>query len=404
VFTTFHDTNMFMKIFCCLILVVGIHFETSDGQTAETETQSDVFMTETVIDSCDDFGKAVESTLNGDVEILMHPFADIECLNFTTFNLTSGNKLTIHSSENLDNYHGSSSFVNVRLNVQSGSSLTVENNVLFHTPNRDHEDLPDVNGGSFVIGEGSEVRFLNDFKTQFIGVRSQTEESSDFANHQNSGGVIYNLGKFVVTGMANFESCENSGGGESSPGPGGCVYNEGNMLFKSGVEMSDVSITDDEGNNGAGFYNLGTVRVSGKSRFSRMRAETAGAIYNGEGSRFVFREGVSVLFSECTASDGVAGSIFNSGYMKFTGPTLFLEGRSYYQGGAIVVDDTGFTKLSKDSVFYGSLSGDSGAPVHVRSGGVFKFWETKTYFIDNFGDGFDNNCYTVYDENDGCVI
>ena len=383
---------MFIKSFYCIVFIVG----SARGQASNTAV-SDVTEVTDVIESCEDFGNAIMETMNGDVNILMHPFADIECPNFTTFNLTSGNKLTISSSENLEIYHGSSSFSNVRVNVQGGSVLTIENDVVFHSPERDHEDLPDVNGGAFFIGEGSEVRFLNEFKTQYIGVRSQTDESSDFASHANNGGVIYNLGKFVVTGEAIFENSENSGGGESAPGPGGVIYNEGFMLFKGGLEVSDVSILDDEGNNGA-IWNSGTVRISGPCKFTRNFAESGGSIYNSEGGKIIFNKGSSVVFNDVSASDGVGGAIFNNGYMRFRGPALFVEGRSYYEGGAVVVGKTGSMKMSKNTVFFGNRSGTSGAPVHVRTGGSFEFNEKKTYFISNVGDGFDATCPTVYFE------
>lgn len=360
----------------------------------------------TEIKSCDDFSEAISTVVNGDATFSMYPFADIECSNHTTFNITSGNKLTIVSSEDLETFYGSSSFVNVRININNGSSLSIENNVVFYTPNRDHKDLPDVNGGAFYIGEDSEVRFLNEFKTQYIGVRSQTEEDSDFPNHQNSGGVIFNSGKFVVEGLAIFENCENSGGGEGSPGPGGCVYNDGFMLFKKGVEMNDVSITDDEGNHGAGFYNKGSIRVSGPSKFSRMFAESAGAIFNDKDSLFVFQKKSSVVFNECKANDGVAGAIFNDGFMKFTGPALFLESRSYYQGGAIVIGESGEMKFSKDSIFFNNIGGDTGAPVYVRTGGVFNFNMKKASFIDNSGfeDSTATQCFSIYDEKDSTCI
>lgn len=357
------------------------------------------------IQSCENFTDVIHQAAFGDVTVSMYPFADIICPSHTTFNITSGYKLTIVSTDDLDNFHGYSNFENVRIHISGGSSLTIENEVIFNSPDRNHENLPDVSGGAFYIEKGSEVRFLNSFKTQYIGVRSQTVEDSDFPDHQNSGGVIFNQGKFVVEGLANFENSENSGGGEGSPGPGGVVKNEGFMLFKGGVEMNDVSITDDEGNNGAGFHNSGTVRVSGDSKFSRMFAETAGAIYNAEGGKFIFQKGASVVFNECKASDGKAGVVFNDGFMKFTGPALFLEGRSYYTGGAIVVGSTGELKFSKESIFFNNFSGDfTGAPVFVEVGGTVDMKKSKSVFIGNYGyekDDDDKECFTVYDENSG---
>lgn len=73
---------------------------------------------------------------------------------------------------------------------------------------------------------------------------------------------VYVDGYFVVEGEASFVRCEVGGGGESSPGPGGAMYvgPTGSVLFADTVHMSEVSIIDDEGNNGGGIYNEGKVR------------------------------------------------------------------------------------------------------------------------------------------------
>ena len=380
-----------LKSISCLLLVSSFHLENALGYNS-----TDGWM----IESCEDFTSAVKDTSNGHVYAMMHPFADVECLNHTTFNLTSGNSLEIYSSESLENHFGSSGFTNVRLHLSNGSSFVIENNVFFSSEENDFSDLPDVNGGAFFVEEGSEVRFLNDLSSRYIGVRSQTVEDSDFPDHQNSGGFLYNNGKFVVEGKATFRFTENSGGGEGSPGDGGIVWNNGTVLFKGGVEMTDVSILDDEGGDAAGFYNLGVVRISGDSKFSRMFAETAGGIYNGKDAKFIVRNGASVLFNECKASDGVAGAVFNRGYMKFTGPVLIVESRSYYQGGAIVVDSGGEMKFSKDLVVFGTQSGDVGSPIYIREGSSVNLNKKKTSFIANTGEE-GSTCFSLFDENTG---
>ena len=368
--------------------------------------------------SCDDLHALVENSTRGDIVRAMDPFADIVCPNFTTFNISSGNSVTIKTPERLVNTQGSTNFINVRFNVTNGSSLTLENNVYFVGEDApwlgvefgDQEDLRDVDGGAIYIGVNSEVNLMNDFESKSIGVMSTTGEDSDFAEIQRTGGVIFNEGNFTVGGESTFISCENLGGGESSPGPGGCVYNgeSGRMMFKGGVEMRDVSITDDEGNSGGGFFNLGVVHINGDSKFSRMRAEEAGAIHNGEGATFIFCGGASVIFNECTSgSDGLAGSIFNGGYMEFTGPSLFLEGSSRSTGGAITVGNHGELKLSENAIFFENESGDStGAPVYVRSGGIVEFSKDGVLFINNFGGNDGSHCFTIYDEFDGghCIL
>ncbi|CAN0473038.1 unnamed protein product, partial [Hapterophycus canaliculatus] len=72
---------------------------------------------------------------------------------------------------------------------------------------------------------------------------------------------VYVDGYFRVDGEALFDRCENSGGGESPPGPAGVLYvgATGSVLFNDEVTMRAVSIRDNEGNNGAGIYNMGKV-------------------------------------------------------------------------------------------------------------------------------------------------
>lgn len=74
---------------------------------------------------------------------------------------------------------------------------------------------------------------------------------------------VYVDGYFRVDGDATFVRCENQGGGESSPGPGGSMYvgETGSVLFAGEVSMSEVSIIDNEGNNGGGIYNKGKVNI-----------------------------------------------------------------------------------------------------------------------------------------------
>lgn len=52
-------------------------------------------------------------------------------------------------------------------------------------------------------------------------------------------------GNFRVDGVTTFQSCDNIGGGESSPGKGGAVFNgnTGSILFAGGVNILDTSLT-----------------------------------------------------------------------------------------------------------------------------------------------------------------
>lgn len=141
------------------------------------------------LESCEDLHTAFEMGKNGNVNVSMHPFQDLKCDNFTTFSLTSGHDMDVWSTENLDNFFGGGRLENVRFEVTGGSKLTWETNAHFYY--EELGDLPDVNGGAVYVGEESTVRFLNDFETTNVGVRSQTVEDSDFSDHLNDGGCVW---------------------------------------------------------------------------------------------------------------------------------------------------------------------------------------------------------------------
>lgn len=349
-----------------------------------------------LIDSCDDFNEAVNMAQTGYVNATMHPFADIVCKNFTTFVLDKYD-MDIFSSENMDNYYGNVNVVNARIEVSNGTNLQWENNVEFENE-EEYGDLPDVNGGALRIGLGSRIRFLNDFETTNIGVRSQTVEDSDFPDHQNYGGCVWNNGYFRVDGDVKMVNCENSGGGEGSPGPGGAIFNDvnGSILFNGTVEISQVSIIDDEGNNGGAFYNLGKINIKGDSTFSQLYAESAGAIYNGVNATFNFKRGASALFYDCKAFDGYSGAILNNGYFKFSGPALFLEGGSDYKASQISIGSTGTMILKKDSYFFNNYCSEPNcASIWVESGGSFTY-SKPTSFVKSFTNYGEMLCEGVY--------
>ena len=383
---------------------------------SSSETDGDIV-------DCDTFGQYVQLANEQDVVGRIHPFADIVCGNFTTFKLNGGHELSLVAPNgiNIENFFGSILFENVRLEVTNGSKFVTELVTTFELPGKFNErngfatfEYPDVNGGSLYIGVDSNVVFLNDVKFQDIGVRSQTVEDSDFSDHQNNGGVVHNNGFFRVNGFATFLRSENSGGGESSPGMGGAIFNDvtGSVLFQGGVEFNDISITDDEGNNGGAIYNLGKVNIKANSKFVNLRAESGGAIYNGSGAKITFRDNANVLFDTCRAFDGSAGAIFNGGNITFAGPALFVNCDSPNDGGVIVVSDSGSMNISKDSYFFNTRTGGGSmfqsAPVIVRTGGSLKFNAKKVSFVGSqnfFPDEDSKVCEGVYfEDGNKCVV
>ena len=352
------------------------------------------------LQSCDDLHEAVDMVMLENVNVTMHPFADIICDKFTTFTLSDYN-LNIMSSNDDPNhtFHGNANFQNVRFEVVNGANLTFSTDILFET-HEDNDDIRDINGGAFYIGKGSSVRFFSNFETRNIGVRSETEESSDFADHQNDGGCIWNNGYFRVDGSAIMSNCKNQGGGESSPGRGGAIFNdvEGSVLFSNGVEISDVRLTDDEGNDGGGFYNFGKVVIKGPSSFFDLRAESAGAIYNALDAVFKFKDDATALFYKCRAFDGYGGAIINSGLFKFSGPALFISGSADYKGSQIVVGSSGLMKIKKNSYFFDNTCSEPNcSTIWVEEGGELKYSKT-TQFVNSVS-GYDEIlCEGVYFE------
>lgn len=326
------------------------------------------------IKTCADMKTVFDRANLEDTHATMYPFANILCDNFTTFTL-SNYMLNISSTDNLDNFYGDSNLHNVRLEVVDGGKLTWETRIDFR--NKDSEiKLHNVSGGAVYVGQGSSVSFLNGFKTTNIGVRSMTDESSDFSSEILEGGCVYNNGDFRVDGPTNMVNCESSGGGESGAGDGGAFYNDvnGTIILNGTVAISDVSITDDEGGKGGAFYNLGKVTINGDSDFTNLFAESAGAIYNGEGSVFRFKNGATAVFNNVRASDGISGGIVNNGVFKFSGPALFLKASSDYRASSIYVGSTGLLKMKKDTVFFkNTCSEPNCSTVYVATGGSLKF-------------------------------
>ena len=342
-----------------------------------------------LVETCEELQAAFDLTKTQDVVIEVYPFVDIDCANFTTMSMDS-NTLTVKSSEDLSTFSGNSDLREVRFEVINGAKLFWETNVEFHGTNKQ-----DVNGGGVFVGEGSTVRFLNDLSMTDIGVLSVTDESSDFASYELSGGCVYTDGYLRVDGEATFTRCDVTGGGESSPGPGGALYvgSQGSVLFNGALKISDVTIRDDEGNNGAGIYNEGKVNIKGNAKFD-LRAESGGAIFNTLGAQFYFRDKATALFIDCSAADGIAGALLNNGYFKFSGPALFVNTDSP----SIYVSSTGETVLSENSVFWDNEDTNSPA-ILVSSGGKLDIPSSVTFI-----DDVESDCSTVYyDETGTCL-
>ncbi|CAN0014154.1 unnamed protein product [Scytosiphon promiscuus] len=343
---------------------------------------------QTQLESCQDLIDAFELTKTQDVEVVVDQSIDISCANFTTMSMDSNTLTVLYDSEPTCS-NCRVDLGEIRFEVTNGAKLFWEPRAFFSGT-----ELRDVDGGAVFVGEGSSVRFYNDLDMADVGVRSLTF-GEDFASYQRTAGCVYVDGYFVVDGDALFERSENSGGGESPPGPAGVMYvgETGSVLFNGEVTMREVSIIDNEGNNGAGIYNLGKINIKGNAMFEDLRAEQGGAIFNGEGAEFRFKNGATAVFNDCLSFDGVGGSVYNSGYLKFSGPALFLNSNAP----TLYVSSTGYMRLSTDaSVFWGNERSE-GSAVLVAAGGRLTGSSKASFF-----DGSEEGCATVFYE-DGSV-
>ena len=335
--------------------------------------------------TCGDLRDAVDKSIP---EASMN--TDITCDEFTTFTI-SGYDMIIHTSK-------STTFRNVRFEVINGAELTFGDSIVFRnilevTNENSYMAFNDLTGGgALYIGEESSVIVEGDFKTSQMGLNA--EESSD-------GGCIWNNGNFYVGGKTVMDECYNLNSAGYSPGKGGAIFNyvNGTMTFVKGVDMSKTSLTDD-GNKGAGFFNLGRVTIKGASRFYEMHSSVGGgAIYNGVGAVFNFKDNASAIFNRC-ADPGVV----SHGKIKFAGPAIFIEDRSTVEGSQIKVGSTGSVKLKKNSYFFRNYEGQEISEsqgydpvVEVCDGGEFKYPKKTFFAITGLPEGV---CGGVYFEKD----
>ena len=348
------------------------------------------------METCEDLQAVFGSTKTQDVVIQIDPWTHFRCENFTTMSMDS-NTLTVESNADAYNSNAHADLINLRLEVTNGAKLIWDMNAEFY--GRDEQD---VNGGGVFVGEGSTVRFMYDLIMYDVGVRSVTDESSDFASYSLSGGCVYADGYFRVDGEATFKRCEVGGGGESDPGPGGALYvgETGSVLFNGALEISDVSIIDDGGNNGGGIYNKGKVNIKGDAVFSDLWAENGGAIYNAISAQFNFRNKATALFKDCLTFDGVGGALYNQGYLKFSGPALFVN----TDAPSIYVSSEGVTVLSEESVFWDnddnvSPADTSNPAVLVAAGGQIDVPSSVVFY-----DNDDPTCSSVlFEEDQTCL-
>ena len=342
-----------------------------------------------LVETCEQLQAAFDLTKTEDVVIEIHPYDNIVCDVFTTMTMDS-NSLTVKPSEDISSIYTNLELDGIRFNVTNGAKLSWEPSVEFIG-----SGTQDVNGGALYVGEGSTAHFLSRLEMTDVRIASVTDDA-DFATYSLSGGCLYTDGYLRVDGAASFTGCENAGGGESSPGPGGAMYvgPDGSVLFKGTVAISDTHLTNEGGDYGGGIYNEGKVNIKGAATFTNVWALRGSAIYNAVGGTVNFRNKAAAQFVDCSEPEHITGALFNEGYMAFTGPTLFYD--SGYP--AITISSDGETVLSAPLVFWASF-GDNEPFVQVESGGQLVI-PGSALFINND----EADCSTVYyKETDTCL-
>lgn len=335
-----------------------------------------------LVETCEELQAAFDLTKTQNVVIQVHPSVELDCADFTTMSMDS-NTLTVESSEDLNSSSATFNLHQVRFEVTNGAKIFWETNVKLHG-----SDRHDVDGGGVFVGEGSTVRFRNDVELVDFGVRAAAEEGSDFASNQRRGGCVYTDGYFRVDGHATLTNCDVRDG----PGGGLFVAKQGSVLFNGGVDISDISIFGEFGTNGGGIYNEGKVNIKGDAKFENLAARSGGAIYNAAGSQFRFKNEAKADFLDCTMVDGTAGALHNAGFLRFSGPALFVDTETP----AIFIGSEGRTVLSGESVFRDTYQ-DSHAAILVQAGGELVL-PSSVVFIDS-----ETECSRVnYLEDDDC--
>lgn len=319
-----------------------------------------------LVETCEELQEAFDLTKTQDVVVQMHPLVEIDCVDITTMS-ASANTLTVESSEDMSDFSGYSSLNMIRLEVTNGAKVFWEPNAKFLGA---HDQ--DVDGGGLFVGEDSTARFMNNVEMVDFGVRAVLEDGSDYASYVRSGGCVYTDGYFRVDGLATFNNCD------VRDGPGGALYVgiEGSVLFKGGLDMSDVSIFGESGTNGAGIYNEGKVNIKGDAKFDALYARSGGAIYNAVDAQFRFRNSATAEFSDCVANDGNGSAVFNEGYLKFSGPAEFVDSSS---AATIFISSDGDTVLSENSVFWDTYGDTTPSAILVASGGELEIPSSVTF-------------------------
>lgn len=162
--------------------------------------------------TCKELQAAFELAQTQDVNILIHPAANIECATHTNMTMSSPHTLTVNATAPIRSFGNPTLLRRVRFDVTGGAKLFWETNVWFD--GIDEDDNQDNDGGAVFVGEDSTVRFWNDVEMTDVSIFSATAPGSDNAQYTRQGGCVSTSGYFRVDGTTTLTRCDNEGGGE----------------------------------------------------------------------------------------------------------------------------------------------------------------------------------------------
>jgi hypothetical protein len=234
--------------------------------------------------------------------------------------------------------------------VDSGVTLTLDNNVTLHGRSDNTASLVQVNSGGTLAMKGN-AKITGNTAISTIG-----------------GGVTVNDGSFTMSGSATVSGNRTFG---SNSAVGGVWVGNGSTFTMNGNASVSGNTTDSDSGNGGGVYVMGsgtTFTMSDTASVSGNTARVSGGVCVSSGGSFTMSGSASVSGNTAT-SDGGGGGVYVQGVYQSDGsggtiPLLgsftikdsaTVSGNTASSGGGVLVSDGIFTKTG--GIIYGTGEG-----------------------------------------------
>ncbi|MCK9171785.1 MAG: fibronectin type III domain-containing protein, partial [Treponema sp.] len=236
----------------------------------------------------------------------------------STISVNDNKKITfsgINGSDTdiIDGGHTSGTDGYLIMNIDNGSTVTIENLKLQHGYNH----INDKGGG--LCNNGT----LTVKNSIIISCLAKT-----------LGGGIYNdsTGNLTIAGST-IKSCNHSGiynyggtftmdggtiSGNAADNVGGGIDNENGTVYMSGGTITGNTAN----NNGGGVYNTGTFNMSGGTISGNTAKTKGGGVYNAGGTFTMSGDDTTITYNKVTASNGVGGGVYNAGTFNMSGSAV----------------------------------------------------------------------------------